>query len=312
MDTLLAKLSEQQSLLQKQKIALASNEDGNNQHEKGDSTASSVLLTPATDSFSNMDGNDYEDTAKLDAAEMKRLKKELDAAKNQIARQNQELEQSRVMKHTFDQAVGSAPEADLTERAISNLQSAFAANVPQRPTFSRHQNTWGLAEDARSDASNPVSVGSLNAPQHIWSNSRAGISQGQVLPSLMVPPQQHIPQRIWSGPASPISGMNEYASFQSGPGLRRANTQTNRAGVLFGQPRTNPWDMYAGDIPTNNVLNTTSNYQPIGMFQQPMQYQPRPIGTPLSPTAAEFTSDQNTGGPWNNAVSRTWNLYVSD
>ena len=312
MDTLLARLSEQQSLLQKQKIALASHEGSSTQHEKEDSTTSSVLLTPATDSFSNIDGNDFEDTVKLDAAEMRRLKQELDAAKSQIARQNQELEQSRVMKHTFDQAVGPAPELNLTERAINSLQSAFAANIPQRPAFGRQQNTWGHAEDARSDVSNPISAGSLNASQPIWSNSRLAMSQGQVLPSLVLPQQQHMPQRVWSGPASPISGMNEYANFQNGPGLRRVNAQTNRAGVLFGQPRTNPWDMYAGDIPANNVMNPSSSYQPMGMFQAPIQYQPRPIGTPLSPTAAEFTSDQTTGGPWNNAVSKIWHFSITD
>lgn len=80
MESLLAKLSEQQALIAKQKSALVPATDTANQARE-DSSTSPSLLTPATDSFSHSSPDtDGDGTVRLDKAEMARLKKELDAA----------------------------------------------------------------------------------------------------------------------------------------------------------------------------------------------------------------------------------------
>ena len=333
---LLAKLSAQQALLAKQKEALSSSESNLSPADRDESIAGSVPLTPATDDFVNTPGTEDsvdDKTIHLDAAEMLRLKKELDAANNKIARQEQELSQTRATKPNFDQAQGKF---DPIERTIGNLQDSF--NASSRP-FGGRQGSFGPQDDAQSDISDALSAGAFNRAQNIWSKTSgnglvAGIP-GQIgqqypinnniwaqgpsrtwmnrplapaLPPIMVPPQQ--PHRTYSGPTSPISigsgrFMNELNQFSGG--LKRSNTQNSRSGSAYAPPRGQGWDMYGSGNDGSSVLSTspTSSYQPMGMFQAPMAYQPRPIGTPLSPTAAEFTTNSGNVGPWNSAVNQS-------
>ena len=348
MDTLLAKLSEQQVLLEKQKNALSSAEDRNTAHEQEGSISDSVPLTPATDSFNITPSTEHggaEETVKLDAAEMLRLKKELDAAKDKIALQEQELSQTRNIKTDLGPAlgppanVGAGFKSDNLDRTTGSAQPT----ILNRPMTGR-QDTWGVqcaVGDIQHDSPDPSSSGTFNKGQNIWSSSGGtGFNYGlptpvnqqfppaaqiwgpgaarqwgnrpmvQALPSLMMPQQHQMQQRTYSGPSSPVSSgngrfMNDFTSFQGGPGLRRSNTQNNRAGSVFASSRNNNWDSYTGnespDVMTG--MSPVSAYQPMGMFQAPMSYQPRPIGTPLSPTAAEFTAGNASTNPWNAAVS---------
>ena len=347
MDSLLAKLSEQQVILEKQKIALSSTDGNTTLHEKEDSGSSSLLLTPATDTFSNaseVGTNDEEDTLKLDAAEMLRLKKELEAAKDHIARQKHELDQTRVIQHTLHQALGSSetetiPQVGTAERAPTGLHPAF--NGSARPLLGRQDN-WGHNEDNQSDVSDTMSAAAFSAAQNIWSTStRPGLHLGlpattnhfqqptsnwgqaaskswnsratsQMPPALFMPQQHHMQQRAYSGPSSPIANVdgrfaNEFSPCHGNTGLRRPVPQNNHSGMLFNQNRNNGWDMYSGGVSTadgiNRALIPASPYQSVGLFQAPMAYHPRPIGTPLSPTAAEFTTNQPSLNPWNAAVS---------
>jgi hypothetical protein len=62
--------------------------------------------------------------------ELRRLKQELLAAKSKIALQEQELAQTRVIKHTLDQALGPPSDADfgsreIREQSIGSLQNIF-------------------------------------------------------------------------------------------------------------------------------------------------------------------------------------------
>lgn len=347
MDSLLAKLSEQQAILEKQKQALGSAEENVTQHDRDESVASSVPLTPATDVFDVTPGtedNDEEDTIKLDAIEMLRLKRELGAARDKIARQEQELSQTRVIKHTLDQALGpqsgvdANPRGSATERTIVDLNGFSASS---RPMMARQDN-FIISDDARSDISDALSAGAYNRAQNIWSSpARPGFQYGlpglteqsyqqpasnwgqaaarpwgtrnmtQGLPALVTQQQQlqQLQQRTFSGPPSPASGngggaFNEPNHYQYGQGLRRANTQNNRTSSAFAQPRNNGYDMFGGSVNSTDVMSSVSSYQPMGMFQNPMAYNPRPIGTPLSPTAAEFTAGHMSANPWNAAVSR--------
>ena len=359
MDNLLAKLSEQQILLEKQKNAILTtdkkptpitekvanpNTDKNAPYSDIDeSTSGSVPLTPATDSFHDTpetENSDEEKTIMLDPAEMLRLKKELGAAKDKIARQEQELSQARNNKPTLDSIKGPnvpliARKSNSIDRTISNAQDAF--NAVNR-SYGARQEMYGVHEDARSDNSDALSAGAFNRAQGIWSaNTGPGYNPGMpntmnqqfqhstniwgqgsrpwmnrptapALPPLMVPQQQQMQHRAYSGPTSPVSGGsnrfgNDFSTFQGGQGLRRSNTQNSRTGSAYTQGRNNGWDTFGhGTDGAMMNMSPVNSFQPMGMFQAPMSYQPRPIGTPLSPTAAEFTSTNTLTNPWNSVV----------
>jgi hypothetical protein len=107
LDELLAKLNEQQVLLSKQSTALHAQRGG---ETSPDSSGSGALTNP----FANTPrtGSQFNDVSQADLAEMMRLKKELESAQTQIARMDQELSQSRITKHTLEQAMGSQFDSD--------------------------------------------------------------------------------------------------------------------------------------------------------------------------------------------------------
>lgn len=328
MDALLAKLSNQQALLATQNTAISSRQDegsqllsrqngGDRPKEESPTSASSALLTPSSDSFGHSTApNETEDTLRLEAAEMARLKKELDVARDQIARQKQQLDQSRVIKHTLEQAMGPASDAALSP-AIDQSNAPMNLPVNTRPG-------WAANEDSRSDGSD------FNTGPNIW-GSRSGFgnnphsdtnwgqpggrtynqrAMGNALPQLMMSQQQPIPQRNYSVPISPVSvgsgrGMNDFSrvdGYNSNRGSYGHLNAQNRNGSVF-QQRGNGFDMYAGganSLDNMNLggMNPGSAYQSLGVYP----YQPQPIGTPLSPTAAEFRAGQASANPWNAAV----------
>ena len=310
-------------------------------HDEGNSSMSSELMTPASSSFNDAYSNDGIKDDKKDQAEMARLKQELDAAKDQIARQKQELDQSRIMKHTLHQAVGSSAETQSKAKEISSSIGYVAVSPPGRNGGSRQDHHW----DARSVISEGVSADHFGTTQHSWgqshrSNFNAALPttfnqqyQGQSpawgqpgarpwgnrpmtnnQQPLVVPQQQQQQQlqsRTFSGPASPVSN-NDFGQFSSGPGLRRSNTQ-NRAASFYPQARDASWDVFGGGLGSldgmNIAMNPSNTYQAIGMYPAPMPYQPRPIGTPLSPEAAEFRTGQASTNPWNTAVRLPRTFY---
>ena len=321
MDSLLAKLSEQQAVLAKQKSALAQTPDPEKPSNPGSSTGS-TLLTPASESFNQ--ANDGNETVRASPAELARLKKELDDAKELLARQRQELEQSRVIKHTFDQAMGSPSEAGLSPQS-NRMKPPGAFTTSQRP-LNGAQGPWP-AEDAHSDVSDVI-IPINNAP---WANSsRPGFnpslqsnspwgqpsprSWGQrgidnALTPLMMPQQPPIQQRNYSVPMSPRRrGMNDFDQFNQSQGYG----QSNRNNSVF-HPG-NSWNAFSagsGAVDGMNLggMNPGTAYPSLGVF--PSGYQPQPIGTPLSPTAAEFRASQGGSNPWNNSVSQHQGLPTS-
>ncbi|KAH0291315.1 ARM repeat-containing protein, partial [Aureobasidium melanogenum] len=107
LDELLAKLSEQQVLLNKQSTALHAQRAGETSPDSSGSGAftNPYAATPRVD-------HQFNDITQADMAEMLRLKKELETAQTQIARMDQELSQSRITKHTLEQAMGSQFDSD--------------------------------------------------------------------------------------------------------------------------------------------------------------------------------------------------------
>ncbi|GAB7365395.1 hypothetical protein MBLNU230_g6473t1 [Neophaeotheca triangularis] len=110
MEELMAKLAHQQKQLNRTQQMLAARNDDNS------STVTDPFAgTPPTESNTS-DG-------RPDAAEVFKLKKELEIATNRLAQMDLELEQSRITKHTVEQAIGSPfPAAQHLAFNINNLQ----------------------------------------------------------------------------------------------------------------------------------------------------------------------------------------------
>ena len=106
------------------------------------------------------------------ADEVLRLKLELDVAKGKIARMDQELAQSRITKHTIDQAIGSSSETGFPNHA--EIDPHFhpvpsGLNLASRPQGYR-DSSWAAQDDARSDTSDTLSVNGFNRARAIWNN----------------------------------------------------------------------------------------------------------------------------------------------
>lgn len=150
----MSNLQEQNKALKQQGRELK--EDPRAKYLKGsDNSSSSGSYTMISNSATRSgSGSGSEQAGRYDIAEMLRIKQELEAAKTVISRQEQELAETRNIKHTMDQAVGSASELDfnhqdISEQTIGHLQSAF--NASARPFTSRAP-AWRGQDDARSDS----------------------------------------------------------------------------------------------------------------------------------------------------------------
>ncbi|KAI9372394.1 armadillo-type protein [Aspergillus egyptiacus] len=164
---ILSKLSEQQLLLDQQKNLLTTQKIGPGTFEEPDKSSSAL---PCTDTITSLKDVPRLDAFDVDASELHRLKQELQAANSRIAMQEQELAQTRVIKHTLDQALGPPSEADfggrdISEQTISNLQSAFNASVPTPHLL---QDGWNTQEDSQSDISDALSAGAYNRTRGFW------------------------------------------------------------------------------------------------------------------------------------------------
>ncbi|OCK80275.1 ARM repeat-containing protein [Lepidopterella palustris CBS 459.81] len=218
MDSLMARLSEQSTLLNKQAKVMAGTDLDNSNNlnpPAGDydtSSSGSVPITPASDKFITTPTTDPDMSSVMsDPVELLRLKQELEAAKNKIARMDQELHASRITKSTLDQAMGTPSEADyhhykgdITEQTISKLQSAL--NASTRPNAGR-QESWPPQEDTRSETSEALSTAPFNRGQAIWgSGMRPGF--GLSVPPPM-PQQYPVPTNSWTAnTVRPFYGSN--------------------------------------------------------------------------------------------------------
>jgi hypothetical protein len=257
------------------------------------------------------------------------------AANSRIAMQEEELAQTRVIKHTLDQVMGTPSEADfggreVTEQTLSNLQTAF--NAGSRPAVQR-RDIWvsHLQEDARSDISDGLSASGYNQARGYWNNA----SQSSVRTNIpfnsdngvsftgtatIGAPSYHgqgnftANPRGVEAPGSPPAygfdsryGTDNTSNFQVAGG-RRGITQPNRGGSCF-PPQNSPWGTFAPMAPGGGNVRGAGqqqfvSYSPAPMLPGQVAYQPRPIGTPLSPTAAEFTSFNASSTAWSTSVSR--------
>ncbi|KAJ5763162.1 Armadillo-like helical [Penicillium manginii] len=138
---------------------------------EADGFAGSPQIIPTKESLPTTASTEAAEAYTSDGGtELLRLKQQLLVANSKIALQEQELAQSRVIKHTLDQALGPPSEADfgardVTDQTISHLQSAFNAS---NPGFGQLQDTWSPHDDSQSDVSDILSAGTYNHARGIW------------------------------------------------------------------------------------------------------------------------------------------------
>jgi hypothetical protein len=135
---------------------------------RDNSANSSVPITPATEELTATPNNELGAQAMVvNVAELLRLKTELQEARNEVDRMNQELHTTHQIKSTFDNAVGQTPETEyyykgeVSEQTISQLQNKF--NASTRQNFGR-QEAWPLQDDSLSEKSDtkPFAQGAWN------------------------------------------------------------------------------------------------------------------------------------------------------
>ena len=283
-----------------------------------------------TDSYGvvSCSGSQESDPVNLESAEMIRMKRELEAAKSVISRQEQELAESRTLKHTMDQAMGTPSEIDfagageISEQTINHLQSAF--NATARP-FTSRTTGWRSQDDNRSDHSD-LSVGSF-PPRATWNqqplpvlsnipelstttmmgNPRDARLSGQAYGGMYGNPSTANAQlganRVFSGSSSNGLGYdqplgNDLSLYNTNPGLRRNMPPPYRTGSTLSDPLT-PF----GSLPA--VSNMTS--PPLSPLDAPGQYgfAPRGLGLQPSPLTPNFPNGpmQGLGSQWPMTVS---------
>ncbi|KAH0558557.1 hypothetical protein GP486_004784, partial [Trichoglossum hirsutum] len=366
-EELLSKLAEQQQVIEKQQHALT-----------GDQTGPIIKLHLSSDSGTDASGHDSDsshsavysnpDRSPIDAqaemGEVLRLKQELMAAQTKIARMDQELSQTRIAKHTMDQILGPASEAESnangeivelptkaepesvlppSQALTSRPNSWDMLDTPASRTQLGRGGTWAMVDDAQSDSSEALSAGGFHRGKGIWSNSnKPNLHLGLTAPATQQyvdttnafgqdstrgtwfgrgapQPVHSLPPRVFSGPA--VRNMAGDNGFVNGPSqfsvpqpLHRSGIQNGRIGTGFNH-RNAAWTAYSGNVnSTEHIMSgqPSTGYQPTGSYHIPIPYQPRPIGTPLSPTAAEFQSNNAGNSPWNPQATNTQvQTYVS-
>ena len=258
------------------------------------------------------------DSLSLEVAEMLRVRKELAAAKSVITRQEQELAESRNFKHTIDQAMGPPSEVDFggrlngSERMVNHTHAPFDTSA--RTPATRAEG-WNSHEETRSDSSDIILTDNYARGRGIWTgptSSSHGMGGNGGFSAAIQTPQPgllgarststawpHVSnqamnqgtaanQRVLSGPSVPygVEGrFSDEASNMNSTGMRRAMSQYNRSNGSFNTRSTPFGSLGAGLAPL-----PSSPMSPISMGSS-LAYQPRPIGTPLSATASEFTTN---------------------
>lgn len=326
------------------------------QDAKGKLPSSPIVMTPVSERLSEGEKQvSEEDTIKTGKAEMIRLKKELNAARQQLEMQKRELDQNRIINQTLEQALGpgddpGASKANNGNKSANTAQQQHTFLGPSqlaasRPTLNYSANfepqslaSYNIPQDTWSAPRQPLSLSptrqQFQQTMPVWGqppsgsrpvnmrNANQGMPPSAVLPQQQMPQHQIPQQRVLSSPSSPGTigdgrFANDFNQYHPGFGLRRTNMPDLRNNTFDVHQRnhSNAWPVIpngVGGLEAMNIgVNPNNAYQAMGMYQPNLPYQPRPIGTPLSPTASEFRTDEQSTGPWNTpAPSSPGQIYV--
>lgn len=299
------------------------------------------------------------DEAPLEDSEVVMLQRKLEAANSMIARMDQQLSQTRITKHTLEQALGSPSAADATFIEVpSHMMAANPVRVTNIANDTVFQQTSSQFGFDKSNTLSPVSFESYPDMQ------RESMKPGPMPLINTSFGQSRIPSANWdamgpspwSNPGGPYGlgvGRNQppapqpqrpfnyrYDSYADNShamvqtnnnsafdgGYRRNVGQISRPGSAVGHAfnqnyangnnhtnNSNPWTSYPATMSSTPAFSppmTPMSYQSMNsLIPGPPHYQPRPIGTPLSPTAMEFSANA-LGGAGGQYSSNPWNPQV--
>lgn len=309
MDKLLARLSEQQAVLNQQNEALKSGDDDGSMCQRlpgHTSSSNSLPITPATDGFSSTAPSTRPASATLDETrpdsdEVLRLKLQLAQAQSKISKLDQELA-TRGMKG----------EADL--QGINTIRGIGIGTAVR-------DSAWVNTDDDQSDTSDALSTTNFTRARGIWGTTKASFP-GSVIQGEAVEPQPG----TWLGgrgfnhsftdSSSSYQLMDGYRGDRLSPdpdlvmrqsASRRPNRYDHRvtnshhfsnAGYNQSNGPTTPFEAMGGPMPSGN-MHPPPGLGAIGPAAYPGYQQQQPPGTTLSPHASEFTSKTH----WKNEVS---------
>ncbi|KAJ9625477.1 hypothetical protein H2204_010339 [Knufia peltigerae] len=320
-DKLVNNLQDQSKTLKRQEKELKNEADGES-NKASDRSSGSTIYTPNTDaSGSQKPVPQSSGTGKVDMVDLMRVKQELEAARSVISRQEQELAETRTLKHTMDQAMGPPSEVDfgapndISEQTIGHLQSAF--NASARPFTSRNE-SWAAQEAQRQDQAEVLSTANFGRGRGIWNNTSGSMADvlnanasvlgynnprdarapGQY-PSVYggtISPVEAFPPRNLAPPPAPFSydmrPGNDVMQFNPSLGVRRNNGQ-----LRINPGLVDPLAQYGNLSGTASAL-TPPPISPLGMPAQ-FSYQ-RALTSPMSPPSTEFPVNgiPGTSNPW--------------
>lgn len=326
LEDLLAKLSEQQVLLNKQNSTLQAQRRGDGSPRSSgssDALTNPYATTPRTES-------QFNDIPSAELAEMMRLKKELETAQTQIARMDQELSQTRITKHTLEQAMGSQFDSDFDhirdlrpQNVASRVDTWVQSTEPGVPPINvnpPHANNNAMAPAPRGIwgpgsafiPANPGVIGQAPANNN-WplTDPRAMAGARLETNNANMFPVGPSPRGCPPGLRIDTSAMGPYMSEPSSAELNMRGGHS-RPPSAFGT-HLHPWGPFSpnpnsaeqsGITPPMTPLSFQSmQSMPHAMSEQVMMYGmpfgPRSGGTRLSPTAAEFQAGGYGTPGWN-------------
>jgi hypothetical protein len=269
-------------------------------HDPYNSSSGSIPITPATDEFAASTPPTEMDNSivLVEACELQKLKLELQEARNEVNRVNQEMHSQHVARSTMEHLSQSSEAdysyaGDVTEQTLASLQNKFNAST-------RNNYGWGN-EPAR--------------PAYPTCNSFGPPYQAQ----LQVQPQvQTRPQPTQQNSYRRNGFLNEPTHFPLDQSFRSSGLANNfNTGMGNGMPNNmnngfnNGMGMNMGNGLSNPPSRPSSAFDPTyNQYAMPPMYpgHPAPIGTMpsrLSPDANEFNVPNGMGpSPWNSQVSR--------
>jgi len=172
LDKLLAKLNEHKGVISKQTQEMKNSDDTITSQMRTAQYVSACSTAPITP----LEEHGIPSTAPTtrppsigeDLEDVQALKAELEAAHHRIARMEKEVAQTRITKHTIDQAIDNASEADFPfNHTIGDRHNLLQPTA--RPPLHR-DNSWATQDDSRSDTSEALSAGGFNRARAIWGN----------------------------------------------------------------------------------------------------------------------------------------------
>ncbi|KAF2854975.1 ARM repeat-containing protein [Plenodomus tracheiphilus IPT5] len=244
--------------------------------ETYNSSSGSVPITPATDEFALTPSTELDASLLLvEASELQKLKLELQDARNEVDRMNQEMHSQHVARSTMEHLSQSSEadysfQGDVTEQTLTQLQNKFNAST-------RISHSWGN-----------------EPPRPAYASSNSFIPPYQV-------PVQSRPPPIQSG-FRRNGFLNEPAHFPLDQSFRSSGLNNS-----LNSSMSNSFSSGMGSSMSNPPSRPGSAFDPLyTQYNMPQMYplgHPAPVGTMssgLSADANEFNVASSMGpSPWN-------------